>query len=125
MPDRRRKDRKSLPRPRFPWIHASKNKKIPDKTYTKWFDYDKINNCLTFRTPREKDYFVVNSEGNKKELKKFFKDEKVEREFRQSMTVIADGFHILWIVGMRMSKFYQVQGNTERILEIQLGGTDV
>ena len=101
------------------------NKKIPDKTYTKWFDYDKINNCLTFRTPREKDYFVVNSEGNKKELKKFFKDEKVEREFRQSMTVIADGFHILWIVGMRMSKFYQVQGNTERILEIQLGGTDV
>ena len=62
---------------------------------------------------------------DKKELKKFFKDEKVEREFRQSMTVIADGFHILWIVGMRMSKFYQVQGNTERILEIQLGGTDV
>ena len=36
------------------------------------------------------------------------------------MWVVADGSHILWIPGVRVSEYYKVSDNTERIWEISM-----
>lgn len=39
---------------------------IPQKDYTKWFDYDKINSKLTIRNPRPGDFLCLMTRGIKR-----------------------------------------------------------
>ena len=41
---------------------------IPQKDYTKWFDYDKIKNDIFLRNPMEGDYLTIDANGKKKKL---------------------------------------------------------
>ena len=93
---------------------------IERKTYTKWFDYDKIVNCVKVRNRRAGDYLTINSDMDKKSLKDYLIDSKVAREKRDSIPVIADDSHILWVVGLRISEYYKVSDTTKRILEISV-----
>ena len=93
---------------------------IPQKSYTKWFDYDIIKYSLSARTRQGGDYLVINERGGRQKLKAFFVNEKIPREERDSMLLIADGDHIVWIPGRRMSRAYQVSSRTEKILEIKI-----
>ncbi len=93
---------------------------IERKTYTKWFDYDKIINCVKVRNRRTGDYITINSDMDKKSLKDYLIDSKVAREQRDSIPVIADGSHILWVVGYRISEYYKVSDTTKKILEISV-----
>ena len=97
---------------------------IAQKTYTKWFDYDKIMNCVKLRTRRQGDYLTVNRSGGTKSLKDYFIDKKIPREERDSIPLIADGSHILWAVGFRISEYYKVSDDTGKILEISIKGLD-
>lgn len=94
--------------------------RIPQKTYTKWFDYDIIKCSLSARTRQGGDYLVINESGGRQKLKAFFVNEKIPREERDRMLLIADGDHIVWIPGRRMSRAYQVSSRTEKILEIKI-----
>ena len=93
---------------------------IERKTYTKWFDYDKIINCVKVRNRRTGDYLTINSRMDKKSLKDYLIDSKVAKEKRDSVPVIADDSHILWVVGYRISEYYKVSDTTKRILEISV-----
>ena len=93
--------------------------KIPEKTYTKWFDYDKMKCDIFLRTRREGDYLVINSQGNQKKLKDYFINEKIPRDQRDSQLLLADGSHIIWILGHRMSEEYKVTQHTKRVLEVR------
>lgn len=95
-----------------------KNVIIPKNSYTKWFDYDKISKAL-FRTRRAGDWFVLDSSGRHKKLKQYFIDEKVPKEQRESALLLADGSHIIWIVGGRISEEYKVRETTQVVLELQ------
>ena len=95
-------------------------KEIPQKSYTKCFDYDIIKYSLSARTRRPGDYLVTGAGGERQKLKSYFINEKVPREQRDHILLIAEGNHILWIPGMRMSREYQVGEKTERILEIKI-----
>lgn len=99
---------------------ASSAAEIPQKSYTKWFDYDIIEYSLSVRTRRSGDYFVIDDKGSRQKLKSFFVNEKIPREERDCMPLIADGTHILWIPGYRMSRAYHVSTRTEKILEIKI-----
>ena len=90
---------------------------IPDLVYTKWLDYDKINE-LTVRTKMAGDYIVINKKGGKKNLKKFFVDSKIPKETRDNILLLADGSEIVWIVGYRISEKYKVTKETKNILKI-------
>ena len=46
-------------------------KEIPQKSYTKCFDYDIIKSSLCVRYRRPGDYFTIDGEGKKKKLKKY------------------------------------------------------
>ncbi len=91
---------------------------IPVNCYTKWFDYDKIKNDLMLRTRLSGDYLEA-AKGVKKKLNRYLIDEKVPREMRDRQILLADGSHIIWVVGMRISGHYKVTDKTRRILEVQ------
>lgn len=93
---------------------------ISKKTYTKNFDYDKIGSSVVLRHRKKGDYLVINKKGEKKSLKRLFIDEKVPRQDRDKIWLFADGSHILWIVGGRISEHYKVTDATEHILAIQV-----
>lgn len=96
------------------------NQRIPEKKYTKWFDYDTIKNRLCVRTRRTGDYLAVNSAGGSKKLKNYLIEEKVLREERDQLPLLADGSHIIWVVGHRISEACKVNGHTKHILKIQI-----
>lgn len=90
---------------------------IPDLLYTKWIDYDKINK-LTLRNRQPGDYIMVNDKGGKKKLKDYFIDMKIPREERDGILLLADGSHVVWIVGYRISEFFKVTDKTEHIIKL-------
>lgn len=98
--------------------NRDKNQEIPVNCYTKWFDYDKIRQEVVLRTRRPGDYLSTGPGAHKK-LKDYLIDNKVPRESRDGLTVLADGNHILWVVGMRISEEYKITEQTKIVLKIQ------
>ncbi len=93
---------------------------IPEKKYTKWFDYDKIIESLVLRTRKPGDYLTVNLEEDKKTIKEYMINEKIPKEMRDTIFLFADGSHVLWVIGYRISQHYKVTDQTKRILQIQI-----
>ena len=106
----------------FQLMNYKKNLIIPQNGYTKWFDYDKINNTVTLRTKKEGDYFQIDQKGSKKKLKNFFIDRKIPREEREHILLLADGSHIMWVIGERISEAYKIDESTKNILIVKLYG---
>lgn len=99
------------------------NCEVPQKKYTKWFDYDKIEQSLMLRGRRQGDYIsVADRDGYEvhKSLKSYFINEKIPAADREQTLLLADGAHIIWIIGHRISEHYKVTENTKRILQAQL-----
>jgi tRNA(Ile)-lysidine synthase len=93
---------------------------VPQKAYTKWFDYDIMKNNLTIRTRKSKDSIIIDKAGRKQKIKSYFINQKVPPKVREELPLIADAGQIVWIVGYRMSSAYQITGQTRRILEIKV-----
>ena len=107
---------------RFSLEKAQKDQIIPQKTYTKWFDYDKIKQCLVIRRRRPGDYLEINREHGRKKLKAYLVDKKIPSFKRERLWLLADGSHIVWIPGYRISEGYKVTEDTKRILKVQVDG---
>ena len=106
-----------------------KEQNIPENRYTKWFDYDKITTSLFLRTRKQGDYLTIDDALHTQSVKQYMINEKIPKAKRDSMYLLADGAHILWVPGHRVSRQYRVEKNTRRILEVRLrggnhGGTD-
>ncbi len=99
-----------------------KEQNIPQNRYTKWFDYDKITTSLLLRTRRQGDYMTIDEAMHTKTVKQYMINEKIPKMQRDSMHLLADGSHVLWIPGYRISQKYKVEESTERILEVRLEG---
>ena len=95
---------------------------IPENRYTKWFDYDKITTTLLLRTRQQGDYLTIDKALHTKSVKQYMIDEKIPKIKRDSMHILADGDHVLWIPGHRISERYKVDEGTKRILQVQLRG---
>ena len=95
---------------------------IPEKTYTKWFDYDKITTVLLLRTRKTGDYLTIDDSLRKKSIKDYMINEKIPKTQREHIYLLADGAHILWVPGYRISQYYKVDENTKCILQVRLGG---
>ena len=105
-------------------VFSYSSEKILEKKYTKWFDCDKIKCGLSVRTRRTGDYLTVGRDGGRKKLTRCMIDDKVPKETRDQIPLIADGEEILWIIGGRISERYKITSCTKNVLEITYqGGT--
>lgn len=95
-------------------------KEIPQNTCMKWFDYDKIENGIHLRNRKDGDYFQINGAGGTKKLKDHFIDRKIPREQRDNMALLADGSHVIWILGDRISERYKITKTTRNILKVKI-----
>ena len=95
---------------------------LPKKRFTKWFDYDIISKSVCIRGKMPGDRIVVTEDGHSQKVKQFMVNEKIPREIRDFIPVITEDEQVLWIVGYRQSKAYQVTPQTKRILEIKIDG---
>lgn len=117
-----------VPRNDVPRNHVPRNtvpgenllKEIPQKDYTKWFDYDKIKNSVCVRNPMEGDFFVMDAGGKRKRLSRYYIDEKIPASERKKEIVLADGNHVLWAVPGRISAAYKVTEETKRVLVVMM-----
>ncbi len=105
----------------FEVFSYEKGMEIPQNQYTKWFDYDKIKGALSVRTRQRGDYFLLPGGGHKT-IKAYLIDEKVPAEQRDNVFLLAEGSHILWIIGRRISEAYKVTAETKRILQVHISG---
>lgn len=99
-----------------------KNIKNLKNMCTKCFDYDKLKNTVQIRNRVSGDYICVDEMGKKKKLKDYFIDEKVPRELRDEVIVLADGNEILWIVGYRTGERCKLTKDTRRVLRVTVTG---
>ncbi len=95
---------------------------ISKKKYTKCFDYDKIETEVCIRTRQPGDYLAVNDSGERQKLKKYLINEKIPAGERGRLLLLADGAHIMWVIGHRMSSHYKVDEHTRRILIVTYCG---
>ena len=105
----------------FEVLAYEKNTDIPENTYTKWFDYDKIKDTLYIRTRNSGDYLTIRGADGKpirKTVKDYMITEKIPREAREEFPLLAQGKEILWIPGYRISESYKVDEGTKRILQV-------
>lgn len=101
---------------KFPYT----GQEILKNEYTKQFDCAKIQNGLCFRFWQQGDYLFLREDGGRKKLSRYFIDAKIPPEQREKILLLADGSHILWIVGYRISAYYKVTDQTETILEVTI-----
>lgn len=98
------------------------DQKICEKKYTKWLDYDKIKYDISVRTRKTGDYLIVNSSGQRKKITRCMIDEKIPREYRESLPLAAAGNEVLWMVGGRINERYKITSETKNVLEIKYQG---
>lgn len=102
---------------KFDFVENMENNSFSEKGYTKCFDYDTIKGTLAVRTRRPGDYLTM--AGGRKKLKEYFIDNKVPSSERDQVLLLADGSHILWVIGYRMSDACKIGPDTKRILQVQ------
>lgn len=98
-------------------IFSYHGEKIPENSYTKWFDYDTIKNGLSLRIRRTGDYFLLDG-GGRKTVKSYMIDRKIPADRRDSILLLAEGSHVLWLADGRISAAYKVRRETHNVLEL-------
>lgn len=106
----------------FKVFDREKSFAIDQKTYTKCFDYDKITKSLVIRYRNQGDYLIVDRRGSKKSLKQYLINEKIPAHERDTMPVLTEEDHVLWVMGMRISEYYKITDDTKKILQVQIRG---
>lgn len=109
-----------LGRVEFRTFPCEKSQIIPQKTYTKWFDYDKITRIMCLRPRQAGDYLTVNQQMGRKSLQDYFVDQKIPKENRNSLYVLAMDHHVVWVPGLRISEYFKITEQTEYVLQVKV-----
>ena len=64
-------------------------------------------------------FFTFGKDQKRKSLSRYFIDEKIPRQLREEIPLVADGSHIVWIVGRRISEYYKIKESTKRYLKLE------
>lgn len=93
---------------------------------TKWFDCDKIEELLEWRTRKAGDYLEICTPIGRghKTIKSLFIDEKVPARERDHIPLLAQGSHILWVAGGRICESCKINVDTRQILQVEYESND-
>ena len=101
-------------------VDASSIKDMKKDIYKVYIDKDKVKQKLVLRNRLEGDVFSpIGLKGSKK-LKDYFIDEKIPKEERDSIYLIADGKEIVWVIGRRLSEKYKITEYTKEAIMINI-----
>ena len=93
---------------------------IPRSRYTKYFDYDRIEDgFFEIRTIKEGDFMVIDPEGRRSFLRRIFIDQKVPKEERKMIPLLVSKSSVLWAAGVRDSCDARVTESTKVILRAE------
>jgi tRNA(Ile)-lysidine synthase len=88
---------------------------------TALFDFDKCSPPLSIRTRVPGDVFFPKGFGRRKKVKRFFIDEKIPHNMRNSVPLLVNRENeILWVGGYRMDNRFSVDHGTSRALFVQI-----
>ena len=85
----------------------------------KIIDYDRIETGVQLRCRKPGDFFTFGKDQKRKSLSRYFIDEKIPRQLREEIPLVADGGHIVWIVGRRIREYYKIKESTKRYLKLE------
>ena len=92
---------------------------IVENDCIKIIDYDRIETGVQLRCRKPGDFFTFGKDQKRKSLSRYFIDEKIPRQLREEIPLVADGSHIVWIVGRRISEYYKIKESTKRYLKLE------
>ncbi len=96
-----------------------KNKQnIKKDSFTRYFNFDKIENIITIRTRQNGDKIKPFGMKGSKKLKDVFINMKVPKELRDSIPIICFDYNIAYISGYKISEDYKVLNTNRKILKI-------
>jgi tRNA(Ile)-lysidine synthase len=84
-----------------------------------YFDLERITPPLTVRSAVRGDRFTPLGSPGSQKLKKFFIDQKIPREDRPRIPVLADSRGIVWLIGQRIDDRVKVTSETSQILGVE------
>lgn len=83
-------------------------------------DCDKIPEGSVFRNREEKDKFSPLRRNVTKSLKKFFNEQKVPINKRESLAILAHESTVIWLEGFGITEQFKVDENTQNVLLIEV-----
>jgi tRNA(Ile)-lysidine synthase len=83
-----------------------------------YFDYDKLKLGINIRNRGPGDVFKPFKSNGTKKLKEYFIDNKVPRDLRDKILLIAKGKEIVWVIGYKISDKFKVTENTKTVLKL-------
>ncbi len=92
---------------------------IPESHCTKWLSYDTMSGEICLRTRQTGDYLIVGAGGGRKKLKDYLIDQKIPRRMRDAVPLVAQGAHILWVIGGRISESAKLGGSETSVLWVE------
>ncbi len=95
---------------------------MQETPYTKYFECDIISEIPYIRKRDTGDYIVINENGNRQTIKKYYVTNKVQEQLRDRIPLITIGNEVLWIVGYRRSSNHVTNKNTNKVLKIEYRG---
>ena len=92
------------------------------------FDCDKIKNGVSIRTRQSGDFLLLKAPDGglmRKSLKSWMIDNKIPANERNSILLLTEGNHVLWVIGYRRDDSCLIDENTKNIMvaEYMNGGT--
>jgi tRNA(Ile)-lysidine synthase len=85
-----------------------------------YLDLDRIAFPLVVRSVSAGDRIQPLGMKGTRKLKSVFIDEKIPKEQRRTIPVLADGISVLWIPGVRISERVRVGKGTKRVLSVEI-----
>ena len=85
-----------------------------------YLDLERIDGPLVLRSPRPGDRIQPLGMKGTRKLSRLLIDEKVPRDRRSRIPVLADDLSVLWVPGLRLSERARVTGGTRRVLKAEI-----
>jgi tRNA(Ile)-lysidine synthase len=85
-----------------------------------YMDADQIPDEIYIRSVINGDRFKPLGLGGTKKIRDFFIDQKIPREKRENIPVLAGTKEILWVIGWRIDERFKVTPITRRVIRAQI-----
>lgn len=99
---------------------ANRKSQIPASSGAEWFDLEKVKPPLSIRYRRAGDRFIPLGQTHEKKLGKFLTAQHVPHRIRKDILVFADSEKIIWVWPIRISEQSKINGQTQKILQLQI-----